>query len=303
MSEQIHHNVIRSNDAASVTADFIVDDKDLEMIREFGVGMHPKMQKYVDDFYLWLEQKPYFQQFFPTQKRVDRTKKLQMEYWDQFFKGEVDDQYLQSRRYIGEVHARIELPMDIYMSAMNFCFSCCMGYLADSEDPNERSRKTMLALTKLMHMDSTIIADTYAQLTNEKMLEQSKALVEMSTPVTSLWDGILMLPIVGIIDSKRALDVTARVLETISETQSTCFILDISGVAVMDTAVANYLIKVTQATRLMGCETIISGLSPSIAQTIVNLGIDVGDVRTTSTLHDALRLSFKKINIEVSLSS
>ncbi len=147
-----------------------------------------------------------------------------------------------------------------------------------------------------------ITADTYSQLTNEKMLDQSKSLIEMSTPVTSIWDGILMLPLVGIIDSKRALDITARVLEEIANSQATCFILDISGVAVIDTAVANYLIKITKATSLMGCESLISGLSPAIAQTIVELGIDVGKVQTTGNLRDALRLAFNNVGISVSTS-
>ncbi len=132
------------------------------------------------------------------------------------------------------------------------------------------------------------------------MIEQSKSLIEMSTPVTAIWDGILLLPLVGIIDSKRALDITARVLEEIASSQSSVLILDISGVAVIDTAVANYLIKITKATRLMGCESLISGLSPAIAQTIVDLGIDVGTVQTTGNLRDALRLAFASVGLTVS---
>ena len=103
-------------------------------------------------------------------------------------------------------------------------------------------------------------------------------------------------------DSGRALDITTRVLEEIARSQARCFILDISGVAVIDTAVANYLIMITKATRLMGCEAMISGLSPSIAQTIANLGIDVGDVQTTGNLRDALRSAFVKTGLTVSAS-
>ena len=137
----------------------------------------------------------------------------------------------------------------------------------------------------------------------EAMIDsQRRAIMEMSTPVTSIWDGVLMLPLVGVIDSKRALDITARILEEIGSSQATCFILDISGVAIIDTAVANYLIKITKATRLMGCRTLISGLSPAIAQTIVDLGIDVGDVQTTGNLSDALRLAFDNLGITVSNS-
>jgi rsbT co-antagonist protein RsbR len=86
-----------------------------------------------------------------------------------------------------------------------------------------------------------------------------------------------------------------RMLEKISEKQAVMFILDISGVAVVDTAVANHLIRMTKAARLMGCETIVSGLSPSVARTIVELGIEVGDMRTTGTLQDALSTAFKHV--------
>jgi len=103
-----------------------------------------------------------------------------------------------------------------------------------------------------------------------------------------------MLPVVGIIDSRRAQDIMAAMLAKIAETRSRVIILDISGVAVVDTAVANHLIKITKATRLMGCECTISGVSPAIAQTIVELGIDVGDVKTTATLQDSLVDAFKR---------
>ena len=227
---------------------------------------------------------------------------MQANYWRQFFDANVDDAYVEARRHVGTVHARIELPLDIYMSAMNISFENCVNWLSASGKLSRHSQRTILAIAKLMHLDTMITADTYSQLTNEKMLEQSKSLIEMSTPVTAIWDGILMLPLVGIIDSKRALDITARVLEEIANSQATCFILDISGVAVIDTAVANYLIKITKATRLMGCESMISGLSPAIAQTIVDLGIEVGDVQTTGNLRDALRLAFDNAGLVVSAS-
>ena len=118
--------------------------------------------------------------------------------------------------------------------------------------------------------------------------------MEMSTPVTTIWEGILLLPIVGILDSKRTQDMMDSILDKIARTQAIVTLLDISGVAIVDTAVANHLIKVTKSTRLMGCETIISGISPSIAHTIVDLGIEVGEMRTTATLRDALIMALER---------
>jgi rsbT co-antagonist protein RsbR len=121
----------------------------------------------------------------------------------------------------------------------------------------------------------------------------------MSTPVTAIWRDILMLPLVGIIDSGRAQDIMNAMLTAIAETQARVIIMDISGVAVVDTAVANHLIKITKATKLMGCDCTISGVSPAIAQTMVELGIEVGDVQTTATLKDALVDAFRTTGAEI----
>jgi methyl-accepting chemotaxis protein len=119
--------------------------------------------------------------------------------------------------------------------------------------------------------------------------KRSLALLEMSTPVTKIWDGVLFAGIVGIVDSKRAVDIMNKALSSIADTRANTLLLDIGGVAVVDTAVANHLIKIAKAAVLMGCKTIISGISPAIAQTIAELGIDLGAIQTTSTIESALR--------------
>lgn len=123
---------------------------------------------------------------------------------------------------------------------------------------------------------------------------RSLAMLEMSTPVTKIWDGVLFAPIVGIVDSKRSLDIMNKALHSIADTRASTLLLDISGVAVVDTAVANHLIKIAKAAVLMGCKTIISGISPAIAQTIAELGIDLGSIQTTSTIEAALRDSITR---------
>ncbi|MEH6587685.1 MAG: PAS domain S-box protein [Halioglobus sp.] len=123
---------------------------------------------------------------------------------------------------------------------------------------------------------------------------RSLAMLEMSTPVTKIWDGVLFAPIVGIVDSKRSLDIMNKALHSIADTRANTLLLDISGVAVVDTAVANHLIKIAKAAVLMGCKTVISGISPAIAQTIAELGIELGAIQTTSTIESALRSSITR---------
>jgi anti-anti-sigma regulatory factor len=128
-----------------------------------------------------------------------------------------------------------------------------------------------------------------------RVIESGKAMLAMSTPVTSIWDGILLLPLVGIVDSQRTQDIMEKTLSRISESRARVFVMDISGVVTVDTAVANNFIRITQATRLMGCDCIISGISPSVARTLVELGANVAEVRTTATLRDALQLALATI--------
>ena len=114
------------------------------------------------------------------------------------------------------------------------------------------------------------------------------------TPVNILWEKILMLPIFGTIDSARAQEIMESMLDKIITTGSKVIILDILGVAIVDSAVANHLVKITKATKLVGAEAIISGISSEIAQTLVSLGIELGNVTTTATLADAVELAFDK---------
>ncbi|MGL1892626.1 MAG: PAS domain-containing protein [Spirochaetaceae bacterium] len=144
------------------------------------------------------------------------------------------------------------------------------------------------------------ILDITDQIKHEdKLKEQSKTIQEISTPTIKLWDGIVILPIIGIIDSNRAQHMMEKMLEKIVTTSAKVIILDISGVLAVDTAVANHLIKITKATQLMGCTCIISGISPAVAQTIVQLGVEMDGIITKSTLSDALAQGFSLVNLKV----
>jgi rsbT co-antagonist protein RsbR len=118
---------------------------------------------------------------------------------------------------------------------------------------------------------------------------QNEQLLELSTPVVKLWDGVLAVPLVGTLDSARTQVVMETLLQTLVETGSEHAIIDITGVAAVDTQVAQHLLKTVVAARLMGAECIISGIRPQIAQTVVGLGIEFGDIPTRASLADALR--------------
>jgi rsbT co-antagonist protein RsbR len=126
------------------------------------------------------------------------------------------------------------------------------------------------------------------------IVRQQRELMELSTPVVRLWDGVLALPLIGTLDSERTQVVMENLLQKIVETGSAIAIIDITGVPIVDTLVAQHLLKTVAAARLMGADCIISGIRPQIAQTIVHLGVDLKDVITKATLSDALSIAFQR---------
>jgi rsbT co-antagonist protein RsbR len=133
------------------------------------------------------------------------------------------------------------------------------------------------------------------QKTREEIINRQQAeMLELSTPVVKLWEGILCLPMIGTLDSARTQVVMESLLQKIVETSSPIAIIDITGVPTVDTLTAQHLLKTVTAARLMGAECIISGIRPQIAQTIVHLGVDLGDIITKASLADALGLALEK---------
>lgn len=130
--------------------------------------------------------------------------------------------------------------------------------------------------------------ESFAAAREAIISEQAEQLLELSTPVVKLWEGIVAVPLVGTLDSARTQVVMEKLLQTLVDTGSEHAIIDITGVPAVDTQVAQHLLKTVVAARLMGAECTISGIRPQIAQTIVALGIEFGDIRTKATLADAL---------------
>jgi rsbT co-antagonist protein RsbR len=123
--------------------------------------------------------------------------------------------------------------------------------------------------------------------------------MELSTPVIQLWEGILVLPIVGTLDSERSRIMVEQLLRALSSSGCFIAIIDISGVPTVDTLVAQHLMKAIDASRLMGAECIVSGIRPEIANTIVSLGLDLSRVKTKSTMSRALQDAFTSLNLKV----
>jgi len=137
-------------------------------------------------------------------------------------------------------------------------------------------------------------SEAYVKSREQIIARQQEEMLELSTPVVKLWDGILALPLIGTLDSARTQVVMESLLNAIVATNSRVAIIDITGVPTVDTLVAQHLLKTITAARLMGAECIISGVRPQIAQTIVHLGINLTDIITKSKLADAFALALQR---------
>ena len=153
--------------------------------------------------------------------------------------------------------------------------------------------------TRLLDQLALYTTDVFLRARQDLITRQQQDMLELSTPVVKLWEGVLALPMIGTLDSSRTQVVMESLLERIVETGSDIAILDITGVPTVDTLTAQHLLKTVTAARLMGAECIISGIRPQIAQTIVHLGVDLGDVITKATLADAFKLALSRLGLGI----
>jgi rsbT co-antagonist protein RsbR len=155
--------------------------------------------------------------------------------------------------------------------------------------------REMNYFTRLLDKMGLVMVENYIRSREEIIRQQREDMMELSTPVIKVWDKILTLPIIGTLDSRRAQLMMEALLQKVVETGSVIAILDITGVKTMDTLVANHLIKTVTAARLMGARCILTGVSPAIAQTMVQLGIDLTQITTRAQMADGIRLALEMI--------
>lgn len=154
-------------------------------------------------------------------------------------------------------------------------------------------------LTQTLDQLGLLTVEAYQASRQEIIERQQQELLDLTTPVVRLWDSIVALPLIGTLDSERTQVVMESLLDSIVENEAAIAIIDITGVPTVDTLVAQHLLKTVAAARLMGAECIISGIRPQIAQTIVHLGVDLGDVVTKATLAEALKVALKRVGLAV----
>ena len=172
-------------------------------------------------------------------------------------------------------------------------------FAAARESAPDVAADAMWMATLLIDALGLFTAESFLRTREEIIQRQQEELMELSTPVVKLWQGVVALPLIGTLDSARTQVVMESLLEKILETDSALAIIDITGVPTVDTLVAQHLLKTVAAARLMGADCIISGIRPQIAQTIVHLGLDLNEVTTKSSLADAVVVALDRTGYQI----
>ncbi len=211
--------------------------------------------------------------------------------------------WAETRQFLEKLSAsRALLGMDSQQTA-NFIFALkgpLFSVLQDHyrNDPAQLTEQ-LLEISELFDALGMHTIATFQKSREAVIKRQQEELLELSTPVVKLWDGVLALPMIGTLDSQRTQMVMESLLQRIVDTGSEIAIIDITGVPTVDTLVAQHLLKTVTAIRLMGADCIISGVRPQIAQTIVHLGLDLQGVVTKANLSDALKLALTRLGINL----
>jgi rsbT co-antagonist protein RsbR len=265
-------------------------DEDLALL----ASLRPFAEKHTDDlvdaFYVMLLAHEHTRKFFPDDATIRRVKATQRAYFLGLFEGRCDASYVEDRLRVGATHERIGLAPTWYLGAYRRYLDLLHERLY-AELPPDKAASAFSSIQRLVWFDVTLAIDTYIAANSETLRRHQAALRELSTPVIRVHDRVLLLPLVGAIDSARAQQVMDAVLLRVVEDKAKCIIIDIAGVPVVDTRVADHLVKMTASVRLLGAQTILTGISAQVARTIVQLGVDVSAMHTRSRLQDGIDLA------------
>ncbi len=272
---------------------FEITDADLERL----AGLRPFAEKYTDEIITRLYElilgHAESRRLFTDDKMIRHVQAQQRQYFHGLFSGRCDLAYVEDRLRIGVAHERSGIPPKFYIGAYRRYLADILDCLTKELNDPAEVILSYQSIKKLVAFDMALAMDTYFASHLETLARHQAAIREMSTPVIQVHKRILLLPLVGAIDTQRAEQIMESVLLKVVEHQARVIIIEIAGVAVVDTRVADHLLKTTEAVRLLGAATILTGISPTVAKTIVNLGMDISAMHTRNNLADGIELALE----------
>lgn len=269
---------------------FALDREDAERLRALAPTIEVHADAIVDAFYRFLRDAAPTAPFLRDAATVGHLAKTQREYLLRLFSGSYDQAYVAHRMRVGEAHHRIGLAPEWYLGAYRRYLELLLERIVGPSG-DEASTQAFASVLKVVFFDVALALDAYVAAESEARLRQAALIRELSTPVIELEARILLLPLVGAIDDGRGDLLMETALQRVTERSARVIIIDIAGVGVVDTATADRLVKTAAAIRLLGAEAVVTGIRPEAARTLVQLGFDVGSLKTSSSLADGIELA------------
>ncbi len=207
--------------------------------------------------------------------------------------------YFDDLRQQGAGYAVMGMSFISWFRALSVIRPLIMQHLRAAYPEPDRLIPVVEAMDKWFDNAMSIIGDTYLNTKEKTIVEQQEAIRELSTPVLTLMEGLLLLPVVGVIDSHRAKQMTDQLLQAIHRQRARVLVIDITGVAAVDTMVANHLVQAVEAARLLGASAIVTGLSADVAQTVVRIGVDLSRLQTVGDLQGGVSEAMRLLGYKV----
>jgi len=299
---------INENELQSRLAFFELKDEDFKILASLREFAQKQTEQITEALYHLIMGHPETRVFFPDHATLSRVKAMQNKYFVHLFSGTYDLAYAKDRLRVGSVHERIGMPPKWYLGAYRRYLNLISeALLKEYAHDLAFATKAITSVRKIIFFDMALAIDTYIAAHLETMRRHQAAIRELSTPVIKVHDRILLLPIIGTMDTRRAQQIMETVLTRVVQEQARVIILDIAGVPVVDTKVADHLMQTTAAVKLLGAETILTGISATIAKTVVQLGLQMADMKTRTSLSEGIELALavvgKKIQVVEPINS
>ena len=284
-------------------------DADVETLK----GLRELARKYADpvieEFYRHILSFEETKAFFRDPKVLARVKQLQKEYFVRLTEGDYGASYVENRLKIGAAHERVGLEPQWYLGMYSFYLRAVARRLEEAFGVERgQAFSSFLSLMKLVFFDIGLAVETYVHAREATMRKQQEAIRELSTPVLQIRERLLLLPIIGVIDTHRARLITDSLLRAIRANRAKVVVMDVTGVATIDSKVANHIIQTVTAAGLMGASVIVTGLSSDVAQALVALGLDLGKLNTVGDLQGGIEeaerlLGYRVMRAEAGLAT
>lgn len=280
---------------------FCLTEKDQNNLKKLFPIVFECIDEIIEELFAHLLKFADVQHYLNSEETINRLKAAQKKYLLEMTSGDYGQEYYESRIKVGIVHKRFGIPPRLTMGAYSYFLQILTPRIYQhSSFVQEEANDIFLALYKIINIDQELGISAYVHAVEEVIRQQTDEIMVMSTPIIQIWEGVVAAPLIGTLDSQRTQQFMEQLLEKIVDVKATVALIDITGVPQIDTATAQHLIDTINAVKLLGSKVIITGIRPSIAQTLVHLGIVLKDIVTKSTMGAGLKTALEMLEVDIS---